>query len=197
MANYRRSPSPSTSNKQSPRTSTPPDRSFVDVVVNPGYVSHPRSPVRVPKKPTQRSFKPWVAPRTKNKPTWWIPAISTETSILGVRNLLRITKQSGRSPKVVAVFLLQTLVTKFYDFFKCMIQSKWNHVLLPNLVAFISQNEKNVWVFNYNLLTCSAQKMVLICLMQNIDMCLLYKSHQIARLVSHLINQFSKWMFTV
>ena len=27
--------------------------------------------------------------------------------------------------------------------------------------------------------------------------CLLYKSHQIARLVSHLINQFSKLMFTV
>ena len=39
--------------------------------------------------------------------------------------------------------------------------------------------------------------MVLICLMQNIDMCLLYKSHQIARLVSHLINPFSKWMFTM
>ena len=31
----------------------------------------------------------------------------------------------------------------------------------------------------------------------NIDMCLLYKSHQIARLVSHLINHFSKWMFAV
>ena len=33
--------------------------------------------------------------------------------------------------------------------------------------------------------------------MQNIDMCLLYKSHQIARLVSHLINHYSNWMFTV
>ena len=33
--------------------------------------------------------------------------------------------------------------------------------------------------------------------MQNVDMCLLYKSRQIARLVSHLINHFSKWMFTV
>ena len=33
--------------------------------------------------------------------------------------------------------------------------------------------------------------------MQNKDMCLLYKSHQIARLVSHLISHFSKWMFTV
>ena len=33
--------------------------------------------------------------------------------------------------------------------------------------------------------------------MQNLDMGLLYKSHQIARLVSHLINCFSKWMFTV
>ena len=31
----------------------------------------------------------------------------------------------------------------------------------------------------------------------NIDMYLLYKSHQFARLVSHLINHFSKWMFTV
>ena len=39
--------------------------------------------------------------------------------------------------------------------------------------------------------------MELICLMQYIDMCLLYKSHQIARLVSHLINHFSMWMFTV
>ena len=33
--------------------------------------------------------------------------------------------------------------------------------------------------------------------MQNIDMCLLYKFHQIARLVSHLINHFFKWMFIV
>ena len=39
--------------------------------------------------------------------------------------------------------------------------------------------------------------MVLMRLMKNIDMSLLYKSHQIARLVSYLINYFSKWMFTV
>ena len=39
--------------------------------------------------------------------------------------------------------------------------------------------------------------MKLKCLMQIIAMCLLYKSHQIARLVSHLINNFSKRMFTV
>ena len=32
--------------------------------------------------------------------------------------------------------------------------------------------------------------------MQNIDMCLLYKSHQLARLVSHLIDYFSNWIFT-
>ena len=76
-------------------------------------------------------------------------------------------------------------------------QSKRNQILVPNLVALISQNEKNVWFFDYHLLTCSVRKMVLICLMQNIDMCLLYKSHQIARLVSHLINHFSKWMLTV
>ena len=70
-------------------------------------------------------------------------------------------------------------------------------ILLPNLVAFISQKDKNICFFNYHLLTCSVRKMVLICLMQNIDMCLLYKFHQIARLVSHLNNHFSKWMFTV
>ena len=35
------------------------------------------------------------------------------------------------------------------------------------------------------------------CLMQNIDMCVMYKCHQIARLVSHLIKYFFTWMFTV
>ena len=69
--------------------------------------------------------------------------------------------------------------------------------LVPNLAAFISQKEENACFFDYHLLTCSVRKMALICLMQNIDMCLLYKSHQNARLVSHLINHFSKWMFTV
>ena len=70
-------------------------------------------------------------------------------------------------------------------------------ILVPNLVAFISQKYKNVWFFDYHLQTCSVRKMVFICLMQNISISLLYKSHQIARLVSHLINHFSKWMFTV
>ena len=73
----------------------------------------------------------------------------------------------------------------------------WNLFLVPNLVAFISQKEKNIWIFDYHLLTCSVGKMVLTCVMQNIDICLLYKSHQIARLVSHPINHFSKWNFTV
>ena len=75
----------------------------------------------------------------------------------------------------------------------------WREILLlvPNLVAFISQKEENVWFFDYRWLTCSVRKMVLICLMQNIDMCFLYKSHQIARLVSHLISHFSKWMFAM
>ena len=69
MPNSQRSPSPSVSSKQSTGTSASPDRSFVDVVINPGYVSPPRSPVRAQKKPIQRSYKPWVAPRTANKPT--------------------------------------------------------------------------------------------------------------------------------
>ena len=57
--------------------------------------------------------------------------------------------------------------------------------------------EKNAWFFDYHLLTCSVRKMLLKCFMQNIDMCLLYQSHQIVRLVSHLINHFSKWIFTM
>ena len=61
---------------------------------------------------------------------------------------------------------------------------------------YLAKWEKRL-VFDHHLLTCSVRKMVLICLMQNIDICLLYKSHQIERLVSHLINPFSKWMFTV
>ena len=108
------------------------------------------------------------------------------------------SNQSGRSPKVVALFLLQTLVAIWYDFFQLhdTIKMKPNHtginynhnsiairshimmynsvqnlILLPNLVAFILQKDKNVWFFNYHLLTCSVRKMVLICLMQNINMC--------------------------
>ena len=38
-------------------------------------------------------------------------------------------EQSGRSPKVVALSLLQTLVAIWYDFFNCMIQSKWNQII--------------------------------------------------------------------
>ena len=37
--------------------------------------------------------------------------------------------QSGRSPNVVALFLLQTLVAIWYDFFNCMIQLKWNQII--------------------------------------------------------------------
>ena len=40
--------------------------------------------------------------------------------------ILSQPQQSGRSPKVVAVFLLQTLVAILYDYFNCMMQSKWN-----------------------------------------------------------------------
>ena len=50
-------------------------------------------------------------------------------------------------------------------------------------------------VFDYHLLTCSMRKMVLICLMQNMDMCLLNKSHQIARLVSHFFNSLTECYF--
>ena len=32
-------------------------------------------------------------------------------------------------------------------------------ILVPNLVAFFSQNETNVWFFDYHLLTCSGTHM--------------------------------------
>ena len=74
----------------------------------------------------------------------------------------------------------------------------WKLIFGSNLVALISQKEKNSWFFGYHLLTCSVRRMVLKCLMQNINMYVfLYKSHQIARLESHLINHFSKWTFIV
>ena len=69
--------------------------------------------------------------------------------------------------------------------------------LLPNLIAFISQKAKNVWFFDYHLLTRSMRTIVRIFFMQNTDMCLLYQSHQIALLVSQLFNDFFKWMFAV
>ena len=75
--------------------------------------------------------------------------------------------------------------------------SVWNLFFGTKFSSIISQKEKNVWFFDYHLLTCSVRKTVIICLVQNINMCLLHKSHQIACLVSHLINHFSKWMFTV
>ena len=109
----------------------------------------------------------------------------------------QVANQSGRSPKVVTLFLLQTLVAIYYDHFNSFLILCEIYFLVPNLVAFISQKEKNVCFFDYHLLTYSVRKMVFICLMQNIDVCLLHKSHQIERLVSHLINHFSKWMFTV
>ena len=60
-----------------------------------------------------------------------------------------------------------------------------------------AKGEKNIWFFDYHLLTCSVRKMVLMCLMQNIDLCFLYKSHQLALLVSHLINYLSKMKFYI
>ena len=46
--------------------------------------------------------------------------------------------QSGRSPKVVALFLLQTLVAIWYDFFNCMIKSKWNQIIQETTTIIIT-----------------------------------------------------------
>ena len=72
-----------------------------------------------------------------------------------------------------------------------------NLIIATKFSSIYLAKGQTLWFFNYNFFTCSVRKMETLCLMQNIDMCLLYKSHQIARLVSHLIKHFSKWMFTV
>ena len=46
-------------------------------------------------------------------------------------------KLSGRSPKVVALFVLQTLVAIWYDFFNCMIQSKWNEIIQESTITIM------------------------------------------------------------
>ena len=132
--------------------------------------------------------------------TSWLPKVYAQGVYAIITDIARVY-QSGISPKVVALFsatntssnIVWSISTAWYN----PNEIKWNLILVPNLVAFISQKEKNVCFFDYHSLTRSVRKMVLIYLMQNIDMYLLYKSHQIARLVSHLINHFSKWMFTV
>ena len=73
----------------------------------------------------------------------------------------------------------------------------WNLIFVTEFSSIYLAKGENVCIFDYHLLTRSVRKMVLVRLMQNMDMCLLYKSLQIARLVSCLINHFFKWMFTV
>ena len=121
-----------------------------------------------------------------------VPALCfwNNTSQLSVREITE--SSSTLSATNISSNIIWSISTAWYN----PNEIEWNLILVPNLVAFISQKEKNVWFFGYHSLTCSVRQMVLIRLMQNIDMYLLYKSHQIARLVSHLINHFSKWMFT-
>ena len=66
---------------------------------------------------------------------WWVPShcgiegneimdqLAKETLDHDIDSLTTVHYQSGRSPKVVALFLLQTLVAIWYDFFNCMMQS--------------------------------------------------------------------------
>ena len=53
------------------------------------------------------------------------------------RFVIALCEQSGRSPTVVALFLLQTLVAIWYDFFNYMIQSKWNHIIQESTLIII------------------------------------------------------------
>ena len=52
---------------------------------------------------------------------------------------LNKTKKSGRSPKIVALCLLLTLVAIRYDFFNCMIQSKWNKIIHESTIIMLIQ----------------------------------------------------------
>ena len=47
-------------------------------------------------------------------------------------------QQSGRSPKVVALFLLQTLVAIKSDFLNCMIQSKWYQIIHASSIIILT-----------------------------------------------------------
>ena len=47
------------------------------------------------------------------------------------------TEQSGRSPKVVALFQLQTLVAILHDYFICIIQSQWNQFIHESTIIMI------------------------------------------------------------
>ena len=73
----------------------------------------------------------------------------------------------------------------------------WNLTSATKVSSIYLEKGKKVWFFDYHLLTHSVLKMVLMCLMQNIDMCLMCKSHQITRLVSHLTDYFCNWIFTM
>ena len=79
----------------------------------------------------------------------------------------------------------------------------WNFILVPNLVAFISQKEKSVWFFVSHLLTCSVRKIVLICLMQQINVCFPKECLQcnrkmllnlVAKMKSHTSFYIIKWL---
>ena len=64
----------------------------------------------------------------------WLVAYSTPNHYL---NQNWFISQLGRSPKVVALFQLQTLVAIWYDFFNCMIQSKWNQIMQESTIVII------------------------------------------------------------
>ena len=61
---------------------------------------------------------------------------------------------------------------------------------------FLTKGEKHL-VFRLSFVNLQHAKYGTHVFVQNTDMCLLYKSHQIACLVAHLITYFSKLMFAV
>ena len=73
----------------------------------------------------------------------------------------------------------------------------WISFLVPNLVAIISQKEKKCLVFRLSFVNLQRAKDGTHVIDAKYKYVFFYKSHQIARLVSHLINNFSKWMFTM
>ena len=75
--------------------------------------------------------------------------------------------------------------------------SVWNLIFVTKLSStYLAKGQKRL-VFQLSFVNLQRAKGETYMFDAKIDMCLLYKSHQIARMVSHLINHLSKWAFTV
>ena len=81
------------------------------------------------------------------------------------------------------------MITSIVDTIQMKSNYAWNNCNHDNIAI-----RSHIMIYNSVKILIFATKCSSIFLA---DMCLLYQSHQIARLLSHLIQYFSKRMFTV